>query len=203
MPRQGSVTAWIEQLKAGDPAAATPLWQGYFRRLVGLARQRLGAAPRGVADEEDVALSAFASFCRAAAQGRFPRLDDRDDLWQVLMMLTARKAINLIERECSQKRGGGRVVPAVARRATQGGSEADALAGLPAPGPTPEFAAEVAEECRRRLDALGDDELRGVVVDKMEGYTNEEIAARRGWSLGKVERKLRLIRKTWEQDMRA
>jgi hypothetical protein len=42
----GSVTAWIEQLKAGDTAAAAPLWQGYFRRLVGLARQRLGAAPR-------------------------------------------------------------------------------------------------------------------------------------------------------------
>jgi DNA-directed RNA polymerase specialized sigma24 family protein len=195
----GSVTAWIEQLKAGDAAAAAPLWERYFRRLVGLARQRLGAAPRGVADEEDVALSAFDSFCRAAAQGRFPRLDDRDDLWQVLMMLTARKAINLIERECSQKRGG-QVVPAAALGGTPVGSEADALAALPAPGPTPAFAAEVAEECRRRLDALGDDELRGVVVDKMEGYTNEEIAARRGWSLGKVERKLRLILKTWEQE---
>jgi hypothetical protein len=35
MPTQGSVTAWIEQLKAGDAAAAAPLWQGYFRRLVG------------------------------------------------------------------------------------------------------------------------------------------------------------------------
>ena len=191
MPTPGSVTAWIEQLKAGDAAAAAPLWEGYFRRLVGLARQRLGAAPRRVADEEDVALSAFDSFCRAAMQGRFPRLDDRDDLWQVLMMLTARKAINLIERERSQKRGGGQVVPA------------EALAALPAPGPTPEFAAEVAEECRRRLEALGDDALRGVVVDKMEGYTNEEIAARRGWSLGKVERKLRLIRKTWERETRA
>ena len=202
MPTQGSVSAWIEQLKAGDAAAAAPLWQGYFRRLVGLARQRLGAAPRGVADEEDVALSAFASFCRAAAQGRFPRLDDRDDLWQVLMMLTARKAINLIERERSQKRGG-QMVRAAARGDTLGGSEADALAALPAPGPTPEFAAEVAEECRRRLEALGDDELRGVVVDKMEGYTNEEIAARRGWSLGKVERKLRLIRKTWERETHA
>jgi DNA-directed RNA polymerase specialized sigma24 family protein len=195
MPEPGSVTAWIEQLKAGDVAAATPLWQGYFGRLVGLARRRLGAAPRAVADEEDVALSAFGSFCRAAAQGRFPRLDDREDLWQVLMMLTARKAINLIEHECSQKRGGRMV-----RRA--GGSGVEALAALPAPGPSPEFAAEVAEECRHRLEALGDDQLRRVVIDKMEGYTNEEIAARRGWSLGKVERKLRLIRKTWVRDTR-
>jgi DNA-directed RNA polymerase specialized sigma24 family protein len=203
MPTSGSVTTWIGQLKAGDPAAAAPLWQGYFRRLVGLARQKLGAAPRGVADEEDVALSAFDSFCRAVAQGRFPRLDDRDDLWQVLMMLTARKAINLIERELSQKRGGGQVVSAAALGPPSGSSEADALAALPAPGPTPELAAEVAEECRRRLESLGDDDLRGVVVDKMEGYTNEEIAARRGWSLGKVERKLRLIRKTWEREANA
>ena len=96
MSTPGSVTAWIEQLKAGDAAAAAPLWQGYFRRLVGLARQKLGAAPRGVADEEDVALSAFDSFCRAAAQGRFPRLDDRDDLWQLLVMITTRKAIDLV-----------------------------------------------------------------------------------------------------------
>ena len=199
MPTPESITAWIEQLKAGDAAAAAPLGERYFRRLVGLARQRLGAAPRGVADEEDVALSAFDSFCRAAAQGRFPRLDDRDDLWQVLMMLTARKAINLIERECSQKRGG-QMEPAAALGGTQDGSETDALAALPAPGPTPELAAEVAEECRRRLDALGDDALHRVVVDKMEGYTNEEIAARHGWSLGKVERKLRLIRKTWERE---
>jgi DNA-directed RNA polymerase specialized sigma24 family protein len=201
MPAPGSVTAWIEQLKAGDVAAATPLWQGYFGRLVGLARRRLGAAPRAAADEEDVALSAFGSFCRAAAQGRFPRLDDRDDLWQVLMMLTARKAINFIERECSQKRGG-QMRRRTAPGRLSGGSGADALAALPAPGPSPEFAAEVAEECRQRLEALGDDQLRHVVIDKMEGYTNEEIAARRGWSLGKVERKLRLIRKTWERDTR-
>src|SRR5215831_12441993 len=156
MPTPGSVTAWIEQLKTGDAAAAAPLWEGYFRRLVGLARQKLGAAPRGVADEEDVALSAFDSFCRGAAQGRFPRLEDRDDLWQVLMMLTARKAINLVERECSQKRGG-RMVRAAARGDTPGASATDALTALPAPDPTPEFAAEVAEEIRRRLHALGDD----------------------------------------------
>ena len=104
MPTPWSVTVWIEQLKAGDAAAAAPLWQGYFRRLVGLARQMLGAAPRGVADEEDVALSAFDSFCRGAAEGRFPRLDDRDDLWQILMMLTARKALRLLRQERRHKR---------------------------------------------------------------------------------------------------
>src|SRR5262245_28813364 len=87
MPSPGSVTIWLSQLKAGDTAAAQHLWQGYYRRLVGLARQRLQGRPRAVADEEDVALSAFDSFCQGVERGRFPQLDDRDDLWQLLVVL--------------------------------------------------------------------------------------------------------------------
>ena len=74
MTPNDSVSAWIVQLKGGDPDAAQRLWERYFHRLVGLARKRLQNAPRRAADEEDVALSAFASFCQGAAQGRFPRL---------------------------------------------------------------------------------------------------------------------------------
>ena len=95
-PADGSVTGWLGRLKAGDPAAAKPLWDAYFARLVVLARARLRGAPRAAADEEDVALSAFDSFCRGAGEGRFPRLDDRDDLWQVLFLLTTRKAVGLV-----------------------------------------------------------------------------------------------------------
>src|SRR5262245_50256871 len=105
----GSVTCWLEQLKAGDAAAAQPLWENYFRQLVRLARRRLGDIPRRAADEEDVALSAFDSFCRGAEQGRFPRLEDRHDLWQLLVMITARKAIDLARHEGRVKRGGGKV----------------------------------------------------------------------------------------------
>src|SRR5689334_5020484 len=71
-----SVTNWLGRLTGGDPAAAGPLWDRYFPRLVELARARLRAFPRRAADEEDVALSAFDSFCRDAAAGRFPRLGD-------------------------------------------------------------------------------------------------------------------------------
>src|SRR5262249_21222956 len=107
MSAAGSVTCWLEQLKAGDQAAIQKVWEGYFQRLVGLARTKLQAAPRRAADEEDVALSAFDSFCRAAGEGRFPRLLDRDDLWQLLVVITVRKALNLLKAERRQKRGGG------------------------------------------------------------------------------------------------
>jgi hypothetical protein len=85
----GSVTVWLTQLRAGQADAAQHLWEGYFRRLVGLARQKLLGRPRAAADEEDVALSAFNSFCRGVDQDRFPRLADRDDLWHLLVLLAA------------------------------------------------------------------------------------------------------------------
>src|SRR5271166_6472385 len=64
MSSTGSVTRWINQLEAGDLAAAQPLWDRYFQHLVELARRKLGSKPRAKKDEEDVALSAFDSFCR-------------------------------------------------------------------------------------------------------------------------------------------
>jgi hypothetical protein len=95
MASDGSITRLIVLLKDGDRDAAQPLWDAYFRRLVGLARARLRGTPRGMADEEDVALSAFDGFCRRAERGDFPQLADRDDLWQLLFVLTVRKAIGL------------------------------------------------------------------------------------------------------------
>src|ERR1700754_5164328 len=102
----GSITRWIGRLKGGDFAAARPLWEAYFRRMVGLARQRLRGAPCRVADEEDVALSAFDSFFAAAAAGRFPQLADRRNLWPLLVSITAHKCVDLVRRE-SRRKGGG------------------------------------------------------------------------------------------------
>jgi len=92
------------------------LWERYFARLVGLARQKLRSTPRRAADEEDVALSAFDSFCRQAEAGRFPQLLDRDNLWRLLVTVTARKAFHLIRDKNRQKRGGGVVVQLVCWR---------------------------------------------------------------------------------------
>ena len=70
----GSITYWLGAVKAGDCAAAQPLWERYFQRLVRLARQKLRAGGRSGADadEEDAALSAFDSFCDGAARGASP-----------------------------------------------------------------------------------------------------------------------------------
>jgi DNA-directed RNA polymerase specialized sigma24 family protein len=189
MSSDDSISFWIGQLKAGDEKAAQKLWEGYFARLVGLARGKLRGAKTRAADEEDVALSAFDSFCRGAQGNRFPKLEDRDDLWQLLLLITARKAIDLRQHETRQRRGGGR-----AHVETGEASDSDILSQVVGREPTPEFAAQVAEECRRLLDSLEDSDLRQLTLWKMEGYTNEEIAERLGVVSRTVERKLRLVR---------
>jgi DNA-directed RNA polymerase specialized sigma24 family protein len=184
----GSVTHWLGPLKAGDEEAARRLWGRYFAGLVRLAHARLRDTPRGAADEEDVALSAFHSLCNGAAAGRFPRLEDRDDLWRLLATLTARKAVDQIRRDGRQKRGGGRVA---------GEADAQALARVAGDEPTPEFAALMAEEYLYLLGRLDDEALRRIAAWKLEGYTNDEIAARLGCGLRTVERKLAVIRASW------
>jgi hypothetical protein len=125
-------------------------------------------------------------------------------VWAVLVCLTARKALDLRAHDRRQKRGGG---------AAAGESVLDALFGTEDGGaglgqvvgrePTPEFAAQAAETFRRLLAQLPTEELRAIALAKMEGFTNEEIAARRGCALATVERRLGLIRAVWQKELRA
>jgi DNA-directed RNA polymerase specialized sigma24 family protein len=193
-----SVTHWLASLKAGDADAAGALWRRYFEALVRLARARLGGAPRAVADEEDAALAAFDSFCRGAAAGRYPRLEDRDDLWRLLVVLTERKALDQARRQRRLKRGGGKILGT--SDPAPGDDPDGGIGGFAASEPTPEFAALVADECRHLLGRLRDDSLRRVALLRMEGYTNEEIARRLRCSLRSVARKLELIRRTWQAE---
>jgi DNA-directed RNA polymerase specialized sigma24 family protein len=198
----GSITGWLGNLKEGDQAAAQPLWERYFSKLVTVARTKLRRMRRTTADqdEEDAALSAFNSFCAGAARGKFPQLADRDDLWRLLVVITARKATAQASREGRQKRGGGRVIAEAVLFGHGLEGNDGSIAGLEriaADGPTPEFAAMMAEECSRLLDALDDDALRQVAVSRMEGYNNDEIAEQLGCARRTVARRLDLIRKTW------
>jgi DNA-directed RNA polymerase specialized sigma24 family protein len=193
----GSVTRWIGDLKAGGEGAAQHLWERYFDRLVHMARNKLRGRRHAVEDEEDAALSAFDCFCRGVAEGRFPHLTDRDDLWRLLVVLTVRKAIDQVHRRGAAKRGGGRLVGEPAGAGIESVPVGGALDRIVGPEPTPELAAMVIDQYRRLRDALGDDMLRRVLDLRLEGYDREEIAGRLGCAVRTVTRKLDVIRQTW------
>jgi DNA-directed RNA polymerase specialized sigma24 family protein len=184
-----SVSGWIERLKTGDGDAAGPLWRSYSARLIRLARRYLEGGNRSVADEEDVALSAFGSFCRRAGDDRFAELYDRDDLWQILALITRRKACDLHEYHGRLKRDAGRThsLPA------------DGADGAPVcPTPTPDLAAEMADQVRFLLGMLETAELRQMALWKMDGYSNPEIASLLGCTERTVERKVWIIKQIWQ-----
>ena len=197
-----SVTLWIDQLKAGDSLAAQRLWEVYFQRMVNLARHKLIGAPQAAADEEDVALSAFKSFCLGAREGRFTQLLDRDNLWPLLMAITLHKSVDMIRNANRQKRGG------TGQAAEDELSPARALpaelSDLLSREPSPEFAAELADNLDRlliRLDATGDADLRQIALLKMQGFTTREVAERLDCVNRTVERKLQLIARLCEKEM--
>jgi len=195
------VTQWIAQLGRGDPAAAELLWERYFSQLVRLAGLELGAMPRRAADEEDIALSAMHSFCRGLAQQRFPELQNDENLWKLLVTITARKAYAERRRHYTLKRGGGHVRgESVFARMDPEQSQADGIGAVLGREPTPELACMVADDCRRLLDRLRDPTLRQVATLTLEGYGTADIARQLGCLQRTVERKLNAIREIWSQE---
>jgi RNA polymerase sigma factor (sigma-70 family) len=177
-----SVSRWIQHLKDGERSAVPPLLERYFQCLVQLARKRLNGITGLPADEEDVALSAFKSFCLGVERGRFPELFDRDHLWRLLAMLTVRKAISLLRRN--------RVMH----------EEIDPEQ-LFSEEPPPELVVEMTEQYRLLFASLESPELQSIAQWKLEGYTNGEIAHRLGCVERTVERKLHRIRLLWEKEL--
>ncbi len=196
MSEEGSISRWLEGMKAGEAGDIERLWDSYFHRLVRLAAARLPGHARREYDEEDVALSAFHSFCARAGRGQFSKVNDRNDLWHVLATITARKAITRIRYQTRQKRGGGQVV---GESGVMGPGDLDGMEQFLSKEPAPEEAVEFSEDLERMLETLGDPTLRIIAWRKLDGCTSEQIAGELGISARSVDRKLELIRKIWSE----
>jgi RNA polymerase sigma factor (sigma-70 family) len=185
-PDTPSVTQLIRAAQHDRASAVGPLLAVYFDRLVQLARRRLQNLP-GMADyDEDLALHSFYSVYRRLRDPQRPlQLAGRDDLWRLLAARTISRAIDLIRRHRLGEVPGEYSLEQLLTRE-----------------PTPEEAAATADECRRLLDLLEEPELRQVALLKVEGYTNEEIAARLDCVPRTVERKVRRIRLLWQHELK-
>jgi DNA-directed RNA polymerase specialized sigma24 family protein len=193
------ITLWMDDLRVADAAAAQKLWDHFVSRICDAARRKLRPETRRVYDEEDAALSAFHSLCTGIAAGRFPDLHDRDSLWSLLLTITVRKVADRQrhdQRHCRDVRRN--VSDAVFTKSTDKHPRAgtDLLASRE---PTPELAAEFVETCGCLFQSLGDPSLQQVVLLRMEGHTDDEIAQRMKWSRRTVQRRLEIIRRHWNR----
>ncbi len=198
MSHDGSVTRLIHDLRSEDPAkrdvAARLIWQRYFHSLLELARSHLDRRVRRRTDEEDVAQSMYKSFCLRQQRGEFD-LAGRDDLWRLLVTITLRKVRNAVGAQKTRKRDIAREQPIAADNGRN--SRRWMLEEMDAAVPTPAEAMVLNEALERRLDALGDSELRQISLWRLEGYTNREIAQRLNCTERSIERKVSRVRTVW------
>src|SRR5262249_34853872 len=180
-----SVTRWIRALEADRTSAVGPLLGVYFDRLVQLARKRLQDLPGMATYDEDVALRSFHSLCqRGRDPARPPQLARRHDLWRPLAPPALSPGLGPVPRHKPGEVPGDHDVELLTRE------------------PTPAEAAEMADECRRLLDLLDQPELRQIALWKVEGYTDEEIAAKLDCVPRTVRRKVQRIRLLWQHELK-
>jgi DNA-directed RNA polymerase specialized sigma24 family protein len=188
----GSITRLIPQLRQRDDLAIHTLWERYMQRIHNAARPVVARLAPGAGDEEDVAQSAFQSFCEAAATGRLPDLGSRNELWRLLFAFTRRKAIDRVRRETRHRRGGGAAVvnnaPAVDRACDSGIGPVEIVE-----------LQESLNELFRKLMKSDDGRLTEIALLRLEGATNAEIAARFGCAVRTIQRKLHLLERLWTE----
>ncbi|MCR9116636.1 MAG: ECF-type sigma factor [bacterium] len=180
-----SVTLWIKDLKQGDDAAAEALWERYFGRLVGVGKRILKNANQQPVDGEDAAISAFKSVCLRARDDRFPKLNDRDDLWKLLVTIVSRKSFKIARKS---------------KRTKSVSEEQYFEEAVIDSAPTAAMAMEMDDTMEEMLARLEDERMRRIALGKLEGKTNKELAEEMGRSISFIERKLQLIRRIWSTD---
>ena len=182
----------------GHPAAL-----GSVLRAVGPAGpSRLPAHSRRSFDEEDVALSAIPELLRSRRPGPVPAAERPGRPLAATGDDHGAQGDRHDAAPDRQKRGGGGVL---GESALLAGEDAggEGLAEILSREPTPEQAAQFADDYYRFLARLEEPKLQAVALRRLEGQTAREIARAMNVSTKTVERKLQLIRAIGPRTTRA
>lgn len=198
-----SVALLLSSLRDNDEKAVTELWRTWFNRLKRFARRKMKAVPGQAYDEEDAAQSALVSFCIGLEKGKYEGLSDFDSLSRLLITITARKVATRRVHELTQKRGGGKVLLESALSVGGESSIAPDFAEAADDEPGPDVITEFADECESLVARLSDDDLKAILVARLEGFSTAEIAEQLSIDIRNVERRLVKIREVWKRSHRA
>ena len=189
-----SITLWFDQLRRGDQLAAQRLWDRLFERLVLYAKTRMKNANRCVSDEEDIAIGVMSALCGAASRGELPSIDNREDLWRMLLSWTHNDIIDHCRYHQRTKRGG-RVRDFTADDMNRG--NAFSLDDIVGNTPPADVLHEMGDQFHLLLNRLPQKQLQEIAIARLHGHSNEEIAKTQNVSIRTIERKLNLIRNCW------
>jgi DNA-directed RNA polymerase specialized sigma24 family protein len=193
MADESSFVDIMSRLRQRDNAAAAEVFRRFSHRLVALARTHLEARVRRKVDAEDVIQSVLKSFFIRYQEGQF-HLDDWNNLWSMLVVITLRKcghqvahyraACRSVERE---------TVPLAASDEAVHDWEAVAR------DPTPSQAALLAEAVTELMTDLNDALERQILEMALQGFVTADISSRVGRGERTVQRVLQRVRNKLER----
>ncbi|MDR1141137.1 MAG: hypothetical protein LBL62_05545 [Planctomycetaceae bacterium] len=185
--------------------ALEQFWNLHFERLTTLARRKMSQVNKRVSDEEDIAISAINSFYSGLAERRFHSIQGNNELWKILATIVCRKISKQKRGESTQKRGGGQVrgesIFIAGSNSENNNNERSGLGNISGTTVTPYLEVEFLDTCENLYKILEDESIRHIARLIMEGYSIDEIAAEIGCVRRTVERKLKIIREKWKQEI--
>jgi RNA polymerase sigma-70 factor (ECF subfamily) len=192
MPPSASEQALLDLWRRGDQDAARKIVERYLDRLLHLARTRISQRLASRVDPEDIVQSVFRTFFVRLKDGRFV-FADQDDLCKLLMRITLHKTLRQVAFHKAAKRDPSMEVE-------RGEHHHEQLLALLDREPTPEAAVAFLDQLEHffgRLEPL----QRQILEMRMQGFTNDEIAARLDLRYErKVRRVLERIRELAEEE---
>jgi len=199
MDSSDDLSSSLGELLNKAPQEAEAIWAEFFPRMLKLAKVKLGGMQLRTFDEEDVALSAMNSFFRGKNDGRFERLDSRDEMWRLLATITVRKVTSQRRKAMADKRGAG-AIRGESIFFNPANADSSMIAGLGNFSDDrllPDTTEEILKNCEHLLEKLDDEKLRRTAIMRLEGFSNQEISEELGCSVARTKQRLQRIRELW------
>jgi hypothetical protein len=175
------------------------LWSLYYERLKDVVRGRVHSIKRPVANESEIALSAFHSLVQYLRAKDQPELPNQNEIWYLLKRIAFRKASRTKKHLLAKRRGGECVTfPGAGldnQLTSHNGSSSNNKTAIP-------VAAEIEAEdwFNALIKKLPDEKHRNLIYLKLEGYTFCEIAEILQMSTRTARRIAAKIQANWQQE---
>lgn len=188
-------------MRQGDPDAIRRLVDRYFRKLRNLSQERIRRGKPIYEDGEDIAIQVLTSVCQKIEQGKYPDLQNREDLWYLMIFIAHRM---VIDRRRSRKKLSLQTPmeedPVPKEQTLEGALETidNDLDSFLAEDSESDFALlEILDCWQEMIRQIKDPVAKDVAKLKLEGHSNREIATMLGIVPRTVDRKSELIEQRW------
>ncbi len=178
-------------MRQGDTNAISQLVSRYFGKISAFAESKLRRGVHITDDGEDIAITVLQTITECTAQGRYPDLQDRNDLW-LLMIVIAQHAVIDRQRSVMNRTP----MHSMTDILESYNLKLDAFLGKE---DSESKAMEIFECWEKLLKSLPDEASREIAKLKLQGHSNRKIGDILRSSYRTVDRKVNNIAKQWHE----